>query len=242
MSSATVNVREDDPGRDRRAGCREHLEHGDEPGARRDDRVQASRHALVEARHRTGGDLHPEREQQGAEDDRHEPERAAPGEAADLGCGVLVAGPRTGGTGWSRSGRHRTPPQVEDRAPRMVHLLQRSRYGEVLPRVTVRSRALASAPARSAPRRARVADRYVRRAVHEHGVSARHAVSTARRVDPPGRLTRRNQGFPAPRDRLTLPPDRSRLDHRPDTDRNPRCGPTRPPRDVRPGPWIRKER
>ena len=92
-----------------------------------------------------------EREQQGAEHDRHEPERAAPGEAADLGCGVLVAGPRTGGpggTGWSRNGRHRTPPQVEDRAPRMVHLLQRSRYGEVLPRVTVRSRARASAPAR----------------------------------------------------------------------------------------------
>ena len=42
-------------------------------------------------------------------------------------------------------------------------------------------------------------------------------------------------GFRRSRQPLPLPTDRSRLDHRPDTDRNPRCGPPDPPRDVRPG-------
>ena len=200
--------REDDPRRDRRAGRREHLEHGDEPGARCDDRVQAARDVLVDAHHRTGGDLHHQREQPGrrrrpprtrarcagrsrrfrlrgaSSPDRAPVDRAAPGGAGLDGTGRLRYGdgaPRTGAPDGAFPFWRRCYP-ASPIGPAGIH-----------------------GPARlgTAEGPGSTDGRSVRRTVHEHGVSARHAVSAARRVDPPGRLSRGNQGFLAARDRLT---------------------------------------
>ena len=161
--------------------------------------------------HRPGGDLHRQREQQGSE--RRPPRspsalrRAKPPTSAAGSRGSPAPRGRPGGTGRRQAWRHcrGTSARRDDRrtAQRCAGY-EVPVQGGVTPRDASGRRSWSrSGPVRHLRRPARLG-RTVRRAVHGRGVSARHAVSAARRVDPPGRLSPGNQGFPAARDRLTL--------------------------------------